>query len=95
MKTQFFLVVNDGDGGSVRTVKSRPDLKWNEIALHINLELPQKLFQKPQLNTSIIVSDEQISPTEIDVETSDNIKQAIESATGLEVRLEILDRDSD
>lgn len=91
MKTQFYLIVNDG--GSVRAVKNRPDLKWNEVALSINLQLPQQLFQKPQLNASIIVDEKQVAPTIIDVETADNIKQAIESAAGMEVKLEIINPD--
>jgi hypothetical protein len=88
MKTQFFLVVNDG--GSVRTTKGRPDLKWNEIAIHLNLQLPQQLFQKPQIQASITVDESKVAPTLIDVETANNVKEAIEAATGMEVKLEVL-----
>lgn len=87
MKTQFYLIVNDG--GSVRTVKSRPDLKWNEIAVYLTLELPHQLFQKPQLSASIIVEESQVAPTQIDVETQNNVKEAIESSTGLQVVLKL------
>lgn len=91
MRTQFYLVVTDG--GSVKAVKNQPNLNWNEVAIYLNLELPQELFQKPRLQASIVVGANSVAPTQIDVETSDNIREAIESATGLEVRLEIIDPD--
>lgn len=91
MRTQFYLVVNSN--GSVKAVKNRPGLNWNEVSILMNLELPGQLFQKPQLSAQIKVDESQVSPMEIDVETQNNIREAIESAAGLEVRLELVSQD--
>lgn len=85
MKTQFYLIVSES--GKVRTTKSKPDLKWDEIVIHQRLDLPDKLFQKPQLNAEITVTDKMVEPKVITPDMQDNIKQAIESAAGVEVRL--------
>lgn len=85
MTTNFFLVVNDG--GTVRAVKNRPDLKWNEISVAVKLDLPSQLFRKPQLSATITVPETSVSAPEIEAGIADNIKEAIETATGYEVKL--------
>lgn len=87
MKTSFYLVVNDR--GTTKTVKTRPNLAYNEVAIAVTLQLPNSLFQKPQLNASIVVPDEAVAPQTIQADMADNIREAIETATGLEVKLTI------
>ncbi|MEO6522223.1 MAG: hypothetical protein ABIN91_11135 [Mucilaginibacter sp.] len=87
MKTKFYLKVNSN--GSVNTTKSRPDLRFDEVAILVNVELPDLLFQKPQITATIAVSDENITPFTIDAITVDNVKDAIETATGIQVKLSI------
>lgn len=87
MKTQFYLVVNSN--GTVKALKNRPGLNWNEVSIFVNLELPTQLFQKPQLSAQIKVDESQVSPMEIDVETQNNIRDAIEAAAGVEVILKL------
>lgn len=88
MKTTFYLTVNRR--GSVKTTKNRPGTDWDEVAVQMNLTLPDALFQKPQIQAFIEVKDAQIAPVEISAETRDNIREAIESVSGMEVRLEIV-----
>ncbi len=87
MKTQFYLVVNSN--GTVKALKNRPGLNWNEVSIFVNLELPNQLFQKPQLSAQIKVDESQVTPLEIDVETQNNIRDAIEAAAGVEVILKL------
>lgn len=87
MKTNFYLVVNSN--GSVKAVKNQPDLKWNEVSVYVGLQLPDQLFRKPQLQATISVDESQVAPTEIDVDTQNNVKEAIESVTGMQVVLKL------
>lgn len=87
MRTQFYLVVNSN--GTVAAKKNRPNLNWNEVSIFVDLTLPQQLFQKPQLSAQIKVDESQVSPMEIDVETQNNIREAIEQAAGVEVVLRL------
>ncbi|MVM33618.1 hypothetical protein GO755_26505 [Spirosoma sp. HMF4905] len=85
MKTNFFLVVNSK--GSIKALKTKPGLNWDEIAISVSLNLPTSLFQKPQLNAVIDVPDTAIQPLTIETDVANNIQGAIEQATGYEVRL--------
>lgn len=93
MKTQFYLTVNNR--GTVKATKNRPNLGFDEVAVEMNLTLPNALFTKPQLVASIVVPDSAAAPKEVSVETADNIRDAIESVAGMEVRLEIVRSESD
>lgn len=88
MKITFYLVVNRN--GTVKTYKNRPGLSWDEIAIRQNLTLPDALFQKPQLEATVIIPDEAALPTLIDAEVVVNVKEAIEQASGMEVRLSVI-----
>jgi hypothetical protein len=88
MKTNFYLVVNKR--GTVRTVKEKPDLKWDEVSVKMALELPNVLFDKPQLSASLIVGEDQAEGFEISPDVTADIKDAIESAAGIEVKLQVV-----
>ena len=85
MKLKFYLTVNSR--GSVKTTKTKPALDWDEIAINCNLELPDALFKKPSMEATIIIPDEAALPQIITAETANNIKEAIEQAAGINVRI--------
>ena len=89
MKLNFFLITNSR--GTTRTAKNRPDLKWDEISIAIQLELPDLLFKKPQLQASIIIPDKSATPPVISGEVTEHIRQAIAQHTGVEVKIQVLE----
>jgi hypothetical protein len=91
MKVDFFLIVNEN--GTVKTVKNRPSLKYNEVSIAMTLELPWALFQKPQLTASIVVPSDRVAPFQIEADTMNNVREAIEVATGLNVRLSFAEQE--
>lgn len=93
MKTSFYLVVNGK--GSAKAVKTKPSLDWNEISIKLDLLLPDSLFSKPQLTANIEVKEDQVSPTQINAEMTENIKSAIEQHTGLPIKLTIVKQDEE
>ncbi len=86
MILKFWLVVNDC--AHLRVVKSNPGLRCNEIAVQMNLELPDTLFTKPEISATIKVAEDQ-RPKVISPEIVTNIEQAIKQHTGIEVKLKI------
>jgi hypothetical protein len=88
MKTNFHLVINKS--GSVKAVKNKPGLDWDEVSVAVIMELPDMLFKKPQLQASIVIPDSAAVPKVIGVEVTDNIRNAIQEVSGLEVRLNII-----
>ena len=88
----FYLIVSSGK--SVRTVKSRPALDWNEIAIHMTIDVPDSLFKRPLIEGKIVISEESIAPREIKPEVLINTAAEIERQTGMKVELKVLSADT-
>lgn len=88
MIVNFYLIVNKN--GAVRTVKTSPSLAFNEIAIQLSLNLPAQLFMKPKLTAEITIPPEAAAPEILPVEVVDNVRDAIQQATGLAVQLEVV-----
>ena len=55
MKVSNWLVINRNGVKTVR--KSKPSLDWDEIAVKLNLEIPDELFRRPTIEASVKVTD--------------------------------------
>lgn len=87
MKVKKWLTI--GRNGSARITKGKPGLDWDEIAIQLDIELPDALFQRPRLAASITVPEEAAATDVIDTIVADNVQEAIEQATGLEFSISI------
>lgn len=88
MKTKFFITVNNR--GVVKVTKNPTYTNINEVSIGCQLELPDALFKRPQIEATILVNSKDVQPFEINAETANNVKDAIQQSTGLEVKLNIL-----
>lgn len=93
MKVKAFLVVNEN--GAIRAVKSYQALNLNEVAVQINLEVPDQLFRKPAIVADLVIPDDAVQAPTIDAEVTENIADAIRTATGVEVRLSVTNPEDD
>lgn len=88
MKTVGYLCIKkNGYRSSARFVKTSPALDFNEIAVRLEIELPDELFAKPRLEATIKVPKEAVSAPIIPAEVIDNTQDIIKQSTGFEVRL--------
>lgn len=55
MKVSNWLVINRNGVKTVR--KSKPALEWDEIAVKLNIEIPNELFQRPTIEATVKVTD--------------------------------------
>ena len=89
--TSFLCIKKTGSYRSlIRVVKSQPALDFNEIAVKLNIEIPDELFSKPRLEATINVPKDAVSAPVIEAEVIDNIQDIIKKNTGLEVRLNLV-----
>lgn len=51
MKVKNWLTINNR--GSCRLTKNKPTLEWNEVSMLLNVEIPDSVFQRPQLQANI------------------------------------------
>jgi hypothetical protein len=81
MKKGFYLIVSRN--GSMRVNKSIPRLDWDEISIYTTLEIPDQLFNRPALQAAITIPESAVNKNPLTAEVVDNVKEAIESTTGL------------
>jgi len=55
MKTTSWLIIDRN--GIKATRKTKPALDWDEIAIKVNLEVPNELFQRPTIEATVKVTD--------------------------------------
>lgn len=87
LRVNCFLLVSST--GQVRVTKNRPLVRMDEISLGINVEMPRSLFRKPTLSATLIVPESAGNPDTIPVDVQDAVRDAIETSTGLQVRLAV------
>jgi len=87
MKTSFFLMVTAN--GSVRAVKSYRSISWNEVAIEQTVEIPDSIFKKPRISATVTIPPEAGTPSHITAEVAENVKAAIEAASGMQVRITV------
>lgn len=90
MTSTFYLVLNKR--GVKKVSRKRPSLNWDEISISMQISLPNSLFEKPQLHAMVKVNDNQVTPTNINVEMKDNIEAAIQQHTGIPIKLTIVNK---
>jgi hypothetical protein len=87
MKINKWLTISNK--GQARITASKPRLSQNEIAMNLNIEIPDALFQRPRLIASITVPDEAAVTDVIQSIVFDNVQEVIEQATGLEFAISV------
>ena len=93
MISRFYLVVNKN--GTLRTTKTQPSLRWDEISIRMQLKLPSALFQRPFLSAEINVDEKDIATKVIEPEVINNIEKAIKEHTGNELKISIIDNSNE
>lgn len=73
--------------GVIYIRKQRPKLKASEIAIKLNLEIPDSLFVTPQLEAKVSVPDVAGGPV-ITAEVAENIAEVVRQQTGLSLSIQ-------
>lgn len=87
MNVKFWLVVNSK--GSIRTVKNRPGLSWDEISIHCEVKVPDAIFKRPTINASIQIPEDIVQNPQIEAETVDNVKDILKRG-GIDLEINVI-----
>ena len=88
MKTGFWLVVKKNS--SIRTVKHRPGLRWDEVAVYVSLDIPNELFTRPTMSASIVVDPKDVPKLEIEAKTVHDMTEILKRE-GYDINLQIVE----
>ena len=76
--------LNIKPNGSARFTRKKVSLDWNEIAIEIRMNIPDKFFERPIISANIMV-DDSLLPKQQPVDVILNTKEMIEESTGVKV----------
>ena len=93
MRVKNWLTINSR--GSARLTKSKPDLRWDEVSISLEVNLPNELFNRPRLEAKIDIPQEAVGPEVIDSNVIENVQEAIEQKTGLQFSINVIKGESD
>jgi hypothetical protein len=66
-------------------------MRANALALRLELNLPDALFVRPQLQASITVDSDKVSAPVINAEVVDNIQRALSAQLGVDIKLSVVE----
>lgn len=89
MKTESWLVINKN--GVKKTLKQKPSLEWDELAVKIHLDIPNELFRRPTLEATLTVADVPNNAYCPDVVV--NTAELIEQQTGAKIDFRVVQDD--
>lgn len=85
VNTSCYLIVNED--GKIRSTRYPPSLGVDEVAIKIELTLPQALFTRPRFEARVKVSEDAVRTQPITPEVLIQTKELIEQQTGLKIDL--------
>lgn len=86
MKVKQWLAISRN--GITRIRKSKPDLNWDEIAVCLNIEVPDELFKRPLIEAKLTITD--VPNNTYDPEIILNTKELIEQQTGAKIEFSVV-----
>ncbi len=86
MKVKQWLTL--GKHGIVKVTKAKPALGWDNIAMQIELDVPDELFRRPTIQAKLIIKD--IPNNAYDPEIIINTKELIEQQTGARIEMSVV-----
>jgi len=103
MKVTCYLVIQGKkaryqswrEAGNIKVTKKKPSTAGDEIAVRLQLEIPDSLFEKPSLNVNLKIPDSVQVGGEITPEMTDNIAEIIQAQTGLSVTVSAAESDDE
>jgi hypothetical protein len=81
MKVSQWLAINRR--GITKVRKTKPDLGWDEIAVKIQLNIPDELFRRPTIEANLVI--ENVPNNAYNPDIIINTKELIEQQTGAKI----------
>ena len=87
MKIVNWLIIDRN--GIKGTRKKKQDLKYNEIAVKINMEIPKELFERPTIEATLTIDNVPNNAYKPDLII--NTAELIEQQTGAKIEFRVLE----
>lgn len=91
-KNEYRREITDSDyfiPGSLTVTKSKPNTSANEIAVKLDIEIPNSLFVKPTLNFEMTIPEDSVAIPVLNVEAQQNLAELLSEQIGQRVHLSV------
>lgn len=78
---------------SFRVTKGAPTLKRDEVAIKVNVSLPEALFNRPSLSATIKVDPEDAPKKVIETVVLDNIKATLRKELDIDMEISVVENE--
>jgi hypothetical protein len=93
MKIKKWLTITQN--GAARLTSGKPSIRWDEISILLECNIPDEIFRRPRLEAKIDLPKEAVGPDVLSSEVVENVKEAIEQNTGLTFSVNVIKEDTD
>ncbi len=76
----------------IKIMERVPTLKGNEVSLRLKLELPDAMFERPQLEATMSVPIDAVPEIKITSDVTDNIEKIIKETIGLTMNVSVIEQ---
>jgi hypothetical protein len=93
MTGEFYLVVKKKGYYTLagRLANKSPSLDVGEVAIKVSVKVPRGLFDRPQLQASITIPEDSITPPVLDATILDNVREVMKATMGFDVEISVVD----
>ena len=81
--------------GEIKVSKSKPDTSANQVAIQLDLDIPDAIFEKPQFVATIKVPKESVSMPIVNADIETNIAHILKQQLGIEVHVTATEEKTD
>lgn len=96
MEISQYIIVSPGAKSYKPKIKLVSSLKGqmpaNAIAIRLNFNLPNSIFEKPKLEATIKINPDDLSKPTINAEVLDNIKAELNQKLGIEMTINVVEQ---
>lgn len=88
-----YIIVKPKNYGqlSARLSARTPSLAKDEVAIKLNIKVPDGLFKRPQLKASISIPESAVTAPVVSAEVIDNVREVLSQQTGLDVTVSLVE----
>ncbi len=89
MITSFWIKISST--GTVSKSNNQPTTTQNEVAMKLNIDLPDDLFKRQHLEATMQIPGTVVNRQTLTPIVIDNIAEAIRTSTGLDIVVKVVD----
>lgn len=90
---EFYLIVHKKAWRALsgRLAAKVPALEAGEIAIKLNIKVPEAMFKRPQIQATVTIPENAVTPPVLEANVLDNVREVLTQQTGMDVTVRVVD----